>query len=116
MDAPGKALKKRARNRGRALKASRGNVARQAVKSRAGSAGKKRVTLHLPVNKWRELKVLATMLDTTMDALMRSGLDLALAERKTRQAARISAAKSDGGDTGDDAEPRVSLRSNRATS
>jgi hypothetical protein len=81
MDAPGKALKKRARNRGRALKPSRGNVARQAAKVSASRVGKKRVTLHLPVNKWRELKMLATILDTTMDALMRCGLDLVLAER-----------------------------------
>lgn len=84
MDALAKSLKKRARDRGRALKPLRANVARQSAKPSAGGAGKKRVTLHLPADKWRELKILATVLDTTLDALMRCGLDLVLAERKTK--------------------------------
>jgi hypothetical protein len=82
MDALGKALKKRTRHRGWALKSSRGNVARQSVESAASRSGKKRVTLYLPVDKWRELKILATMLDTTLDALMRGGVDRVLAEHK----------------------------------
>jgi hypothetical protein len=81
MDAAAKA-KKRARDRGRVLKPARGNVARQSAESSAGGAGKKRVTLYLPVNTWRELKISATVLDTTMDALMRRGLDLVFAEHK----------------------------------
>jgi hypothetical protein len=82
MDALAKAMKKRAR--GEALKPSRGKMARQSAKPPASRAGKKRVTLGLPVDKWRELKILATMLNTTMDALMRCGLDLVLAERKIK--------------------------------
>lgn len=84
VDALHKGSKKRARDRGEAPKPSRGNVARQSAKSLAGGAGKKRVTLHLPADKWRELKILATVLDTSLDALVRSGLDLVLAERKTK--------------------------------
>jgi hypothetical protein len=80
MDGSGKALKNRARNLGRALKHSRGNVARQSAKVSASGAGKKCVTLYLPMDRWRELKILATVLDTTMDALMRRGVDLVLAE------------------------------------
>jgi hypothetical protein len=84
MDAMAKGLKKRARNRGRALKRSLGSVAGQSAKPSSSHAGKKRVTVHLPADKWRELKILVTMLDTTMDALMRCGLDRVLAERKIK--------------------------------
>ncbi len=62
--------------KGRAL------VAREWAKPSPGRAGKKSVTLYLPVDKWRELKILATVKDTTMDALMRRGVDLVLAEHK----------------------------------
>jgi hypothetical protein len=82
MDALGKALEKRMRRRGQALKSLRGDVARQSVESAASRAGKKRVTLYLPVDKWRELKILAAIMDTTLDALMRGGVDLVLAEHK----------------------------------
>jgi hypothetical protein len=88
MDALGMALKKRTCHRGRALKTSRGNVARQSVESVASRAGKKRVTLYLPVDTWRELKIVATILDTTLDALMRGGVDLVLAEQKGDPAKR----------------------------
>jgi len=47
-----------------------------------GRGGKKSVTLYLPPDKWRELKILAATKDTTMDALMRRGVDLVLAEYK----------------------------------
>jgi len=63
-----------------------GRVARQSAKSAANHAGKKCVTLYLPVDKWRELKILATVLDTTLDALMRGGVDLVLAEHKDKPA------------------------------
>jgi hypothetical protein len=88
MDALGEALKKRTRHRGQALKASRGNVARQSDESAAGRSGKKCVTLYLPVDKWRELKIAATILDTTLDALMRGGVDLVLAEQKGKSPKR----------------------------
>jgi hypothetical protein len=86
MDALAKALKKRARHRRRALKLSRGNIARQSAKAPASRARKKSVTLYLPTDRWRELKILATVLDTTMDALMRRGVDLVLAEDKGKPA------------------------------
>jgi hypothetical protein len=38
--------------------------------------------LSLPPDKWRELKILAATKDTTRDALMRRGVDLALPENK----------------------------------
>jgi hypothetical protein len=88
MDAPARALKKRARHRRRALKPSRGNVARQSAEVPAIGATKKSVTLYLPADRWRELKILATVLDTTMDALMRRGVDLVLAEDKGKPAER----------------------------
>jgi hypothetical protein len=42
--------------------------------------GKKVVTVYLPESVWREVKVLAAKTDTTIDALMRRGLDLVFAE------------------------------------
>ena len=46
--------------------------------------GKKSVTLYLPVEKWRELKILSVKLDTTLDRLLRRGVDLVLAEKSTK--------------------------------
>lgn len=57
-------------------------MAREATKLLSSRTGKKNVTLYLPVETWRELKILATVMDTTMDGLMRRGVDLVLAERK----------------------------------
>jgi hypothetical protein len=57
-------------------------MAREQAKSSPSRAGKRSVTLYLPVDTWRELKILATVMDTTMDALMRCGVDLVLAEHK----------------------------------
>jgi hypothetical protein len=45
----------------------------------------------LPVAKRRELKVLAIVLDTTIDALVRRGVDIVLAERTTKRPKRRSA-------------------------
>jgi hypothetical protein len=63
-------------------------MAREQAKPSASRADKKSVTLYLPVEKWRELKILATVSDTTMDALMRRGVDLVLAEHKGKAAKR----------------------------
>jgi hypothetical protein len=41
-----------------------------------GRVGKKVVTVYLPESVWRSVKVLAAKTDTTIDALMREGLDL----------------------------------------
>lgn len=57
-------------------------MARELAKPSPSRAGKKSVTLYLPVDKWRELKILATVMDTSMDALMRRGVDIILAEHK----------------------------------
>jgi hypothetical protein len=43
---------------------------------------------------WRELKILATVLDTTMDALMRRGVDLVRAEHKGKLTKRPDRARS----------------------
>ena len=50
-----------------------------------GRGGKESVTLYLPVDKWRELKILSATIDKTMDALMRHGVDLVLAEHKVKR-------------------------------
>jgi hypothetical protein len=57
-------------------------MAREQAKPSPSRAGKKSVTLYLPMDTWRELKILATVMDTTMDALMRRGVDHILTEHK----------------------------------
>jgi hypothetical protein len=43
-------------------------------------SGKKVVTVYLPESVWRDAKMLAVRTDTTIDAIMRRGLDLVFAE------------------------------------
>jgi hypothetical protein len=59
-------------------------MAREPTKPSSGRGGKKSVTLYLPPDKWRELKILAVTTDTTLDALLRRGVDLVLAEHKAK--------------------------------
>jgi hypothetical protein len=40
------------------------------------------VTVYLPQNIWREVRMLAASTDTTMDKIIRRGIDLVLAEHK----------------------------------
>lgn len=54
----------------------------ETVKPQPSRIGKKSVTVYLPEDTWRDLKILAATTDTTIDALMRRGIDLVLAERK----------------------------------
>jgi ribosomal protein L1 len=54
----------------------------ETVKPQPSRIGKKSVSVYLPEDTWRNLKVLAATTDTTIDALMRRGVDLVLAERK----------------------------------
>ena len=54
----------------------------ETVKPQPSRLGKKSVTVYLPEDTWRDLKILAATTDTTIDALMRRGVDLVLAERK----------------------------------
>jgi hypothetical protein len=53
------------------------------IKPQPSRIGKKSVTVYLPEATWRELKILAATTDTTIDALMRRGVDLVLAEHRT---------------------------------
>ena len=55
----------------------------ETVKPQPSRIGKKSVTVYLPEVHWRELKILAATTDTTIDALMRRGVDLVLTEHKT---------------------------------
>jgi hypothetical protein len=67
-------------------------MARESAKTSPSRAGKKSVTLYLPMDKWRELKILAALTDTSMDVLMRRGVDLVLAEHKGKPPKRPPAA------------------------
>lgn len=56
-------------------------------KQQPSRAGKKVVTVYLPESVWREVKVLAAKTDTTIDGLMRRGLDLVFQEHKLNRGA-----------------------------
>ena len=49
--------------------------------------GKKVVTVYLPESVWRDLKVLAAKTDSTIDGLMRRGLDHVFAENRVNRGA-----------------------------
>jgi uncharacterized protein YacL len=56
------------------------------VKPQPSRIGKKSVTVYLPQNVWRELRILAATSDSTIDKLIRRGIDLVLAElRRTNE-------------------------------
>ena len=57
------------------------------AKSQPSRVGKKVVTVYLSESVWRELKVLAAKTDSTIDALMRRGLDHVFAENKINRGA-----------------------------
>jgi hypothetical protein len=63
-------------------------MAREPTKLQPSRTGKKSVSVYLAPDKWRELKILAATTDTTIDALMRRGVDLVLAEHKGKPAKR----------------------------
>jgi uncharacterized protein YacL len=50
------------------------------VKPQPSRIGKKSVTVYLPQHVWRELRILAATSDSTIDKLIRRGIDLVLAE------------------------------------
>jgi hypothetical protein len=57
------------------------------TKPQPSRAGKKVVTVYLPESVWRDLKVLAAKTDSTIDGLMRRGLDHVFAEHKINRGA-----------------------------
>jgi hypothetical protein len=67
-------------------------IGRQRQPSRIG---KKSVTVYLPENIWRELRILAATTDTTMDALMRRGVNLVLTEHKATKRGGTNVAPAD---------------------
>ncbi len=56
-------------------------------KPQPSRTGKKVVTVYLPESVWRDLKVLAARTDSTIDGLMRHGLDLVFAEHNINRGA-----------------------------
>lgn len=57
------------------------------TKKQPGREGKKVVTVYLSPSVWRDVKLLAAKTDTTIDALMRRGLDMVLAEHGVNRGA-----------------------------
>ena len=55
------------------------------VKPQPSRIGKKSVTIYLPQNVWREVRMLAASTDTTMGKIIRRGIDLVLAEHKANR-------------------------------
>ena len=58
-----------------------------AGKQQPSRNGKKVVTVYLSESVWRELKVLAAKTDSTIDGLMRRGLDHVFSEHKVNRGA-----------------------------
>jgi hypothetical protein len=63
-------------------------MAREPTKPQRSPIGRRSVSVYLSPEKRRELKILAATTDTTIDALMRRGVDLVLAEHKGKAANR----------------------------
>ena len=57
-------------------------MASEPIKPQPSRTGKKSVSVHLSLEKWREVKILAITTDTTIDAIMRRAVDLVVAEHK----------------------------------
>jgi len=49
--------------------------------------GKKSVVAYLPVSKWKDLRIVAVLNDTTIDALVHHGVDLVIKEYKKKRSA-----------------------------
>jgi hypothetical protein len=56
------------------------------LKPQPSRVGKKSVTVYVPENIWRELRIMAAMTDSTIDKIIRSGIDHVLAEYKKKRA------------------------------
>ena len=64
---------------------------REPTKPLRSRTGKKSVSVYLPPEKWRKVKILAATTDTTLDAVMRRAVDLVLAEHKGKRRKRQGA-------------------------
>jgi hypothetical protein len=51
-----------------------------------GRRGKKSVVTYLPVEKWKELRILAVLNDMSIDAIVHRGVDLVIKELKDKRA------------------------------
>jgi hypothetical protein len=67
------------------------SMAREPTKLQPLRSGRKSVSVYLPPEKWREVKILAAATDTTVNALMRRAVDLVLAEHKAKARKRPGA-------------------------
>lgn len=54
------------------------------VKPQPSRVGKKSLSVFVQPNIWRELKMVAAKHDTTIDRLIRRGIDMVLAEYRAR--------------------------------
>ena len=52
--------------------------------------GRKTAVVHLQVEKWRELKVIAALTATTLDKLLQSGADLVIEKFKRSRGGSLS--------------------------
>jgi hypothetical protein len=64
------------------------SMTREPAKPQPSRVGKKSVRVYLSPEKRRELKTLAAIMDTTINALMRRAVDLVLAEYESKPAKR----------------------------
>jgi hypothetical protein len=55
------------------------------LKPQPSRVGKKSVTVYVPENIWRELRIMAAMTDSTIDKIIRRGIDHVLTEYKAKR-------------------------------
>jgi predicted DNA-binding ribbon-helix-helix protein len=62
----------------------------QSEMTSARRRGRKAVAVYLQVEKWRELKVIAALTDTTLDKLLQSGADMVIEKFKRTRGGSLS--------------------------
>jgi hypothetical protein len=55
-----------------------------------GRRGRKAVAVYLEVEKWRDLKVIAALTDSTLDKLLQSGADMVIEKFKRTRGGSLS--------------------------
>jgi hypothetical protein len=55
-----------------------------------GQRGRKAVAVYLEVEKWRDLKMIAALTDSTLDKLLQSGADMVIEKFKRTRSGSLS--------------------------
>ena len=73
-----------------ALRTRHGALSETGHDQAANGRGRKSAVVYLQVEKWRELKVIAALTDTTLDKLLQSGADMVIEKFKRTRGGSLS--------------------------